>query len=161
MNVDITLRYELSEPLLVEGQKRIIRARYTAVRVYASLLALGGLAILALAKGWAIMGGFFVVLGPGVWGLTEGQLRRLARHQLVSLHGTAETRVTEDGVRQHFRFLTSNIGWELVSSVLETERLWLLKVNPIQAIYLPKAAFSPEDAESFRAFLAHRKLVTP
>lgn len=159
--MDITLKYELSASLLVEGHKRIIRTRYMLVRVFCCLLALGGLAILGFTKHWHILGGFYLVLGPSCWAVLEAQFRRMASHQLVSFHGPAETHISAAGVRQHFQFLTSNIGWELVSSALETDRLWLLKINSMQAIHLPKAAFKPEDAEAFRAFLAHRHWVTP
>ena len=159
--MDIKLNYELTSDLFVKGYKRIVGVRYLAIRLYAFTLAVGGLVMLILGGAWSSFAWIPLIFGPMTWVLFEWQVKRLAEKQLVSFHGPVNTTVTDEGVRQQFQFMTSNIGWELVKCVIETDAVWLLKVNPLQAIYLPKSAFTPEADGVFRSFLVQQKLFTP
>jgi hypothetical protein len=159
--VDIKLNYELSIGLIANGYKRIVSVRYVVIKLYACSLVVGGVALAVSGGEWSFLAWIPLIFGPLTWWLFEWQIKRMAEKQLVSFRGPVETTITVEGVRQRFQFMTSNIGWELVKSVIETDAVWLLKVNPLQAIYLPKSAFSSEADGMFRSFLVQKQLLIP
>ena len=156
--MDLKLNYEFSTGLLVEGHRRIVRTRYAAVRIYALTLLVAG-AVLALWKpSWWMLAMVLMVGGPLTWAAFELQVRRTASKQMSSLGGPVETRLTEESIQQKLSTLSSEVRWDAVKSVIQTEHLWLLKINPVQAIHLPRRAFSAEAAAEFSAFLRKRGL---
>ena len=157
--MDLKLNYEFSTGLLVEGHLRVLRARYLAIRVYATILFLAGAVLLLWNSAWWMLALILLVGGPITWAVFEIQVRRAASKQMSSLRGPVETRITAASIRQDLSTLSSEVRWEAVKSVIQTEHLWLLKINQIQAIQLPRNAFSVEAEAEFVAFLNQRGLL--
>ena len=156
--MDLRLNYELSTSLLVEGHRRIVRTRYVAIRVYALTLFAAGALLMFWNPAWWMLAVILLFGGPLTWATFEIQVRRVASKQMSSLRGPVETRLTTESIRQSLPTLNSEIHWEAVKSAIQTEHLWLLKINPIQAIHLPRKAFSAEAAAEFVTFLRQQGL---
>jgi hypothetical protein len=97
--------------------------------------------------------------GPSTWLGLEIQLRRLATKQMQAFRGPIQTSLDDESIHQELATIKSEIKWSAVASVRQTGRLWLLMLSPVQAIHLPKAAFSAEAMAEFEAFLRQRGLL--
>ena len=158
--MNLQLSYELDKDLLVEGAKAVIARRYQSVRIYAVALLVSGMVLLSgLFPGWPMVGWIFALGGPLTWLGLEIQLRRLAAKQMKAFGGPIQASINDESIRQELAAIKSEIKWPAVTAVRRTGRLWLLMLSPVQAIHLPKSAFSAEAAAEFEAFLRLRGLL--
>jgi hypothetical protein len=61
--------------------------------------------------------------------------------------------VTDDGIQVRGRITAADVRWSVLTRVVETKRFFLLFLSKIQAIYIPKRVFQPDDIEALRTLL--------
>ena len=61
--------------------------------------------------------------------------------------------VTDEGIQVRGRITAADARWSTLTCVVETKRFFLLFLSKVQAIYVPKRVFQPDDIEALRTLL--------
>jgi hypothetical protein len=68
--------------------------------------------------------------------------------------------ITEDNIMMRSGSASGGIAWDGVAQVADTPEFWIVYVGRMPATVIPRGFMSAEDAETLRAFMAERGLLT-
>jgi hypothetical protein len=99
-------------------------------------------------------------LGLAVFYLVFPELIGVVRHLLARKYGPVYTyTLSDDGLRVTTAISDLRFVWTAVKTVRERSDAWVLRLAGAGAVALPKAGFTPEQADEWRAFAERRRVV--
>jgi len=156
------IEYKISEQDFIDAQRLAIRnSPQRLVRWTRWVLPLFGVGLLIFLITAVARQGFSVRMVPGaafiVFFISLPLLNRNAQKKLYaktkSMHGKLSLEASEQGLQFRGPTVSSQVGWSNFYRFFEDEKSFVIYQNPQVFNIVPKRELSPDQINSFRAYL--------